>query len=79
MSLSTRNNKSARKSRAASHLAGDECSSGCGHVRPQLSDTLESLRAGISEEIQPYWLSGQIFHEKTVHLKIKTSDMQNKK
>lgn len=59
-----RNNNATRKSRAASHLAGDKCSPGCGHMRLQLSDTLESLGAGISNEMQPYWLSGQIFHEK---------------
>lgn len=74
-----RNNKSAGKSRAASHLARDECSPGCGHMRPQLSDTLESLTPGISKEIHPYWLSGQIFHEKKVHLKIKSSTGNTKK
>lgn len=36
-----RNNSFAKKSRAASHLAGDECSPGCGHMGLQLLDPPE--------------------------------------
>lgn len=72
-----RNNNFAKKSRPASLFAGDECSPGCGHVGLQLLDTLEKPDSWDFQ--QPYWLSGQISHEKKITLKIKSLDMQNQR
>lgn len=73
-----RNNSFAKKSRAASHLAGDECSPGCGHMGLQLLDPPEKPESwDVRGDITLLIFRPNFPWQKKFPLKIKSSDMQN--
>lgn len=73
-----RSNSFAKKSRAASHLAGDECSPGCGHMGLQLLDPPEKPESwDVRGDITLLTFRPNFPWQKKFPLKIKSSDMQN--
>lgn len=75
-----RKNNFAKKSRAASHLAGDECSPGCGHMGLQPLDTLEKPESwDFRADTALLAFRPNFPFKKKNPLKIKSSDMQTRR